>query len=175
MSTNTAINEPQVERDQRAYYGVAETTLPGAGLGGYSLPEEVRFVIKRGVGSRVESVDGQWYIDYVGGAGANILGHAHPVVLEAVQKQVQQGLHFFGTLTDVAIELSEKLIDVIPCAEKVVFTTTGSEATFYAMRMARAFTSRNKILKFEGAYHGNHDYASFSQFPTAAPMQVATA
>jgi glutamate-1-semialdehyde 2,1-aminomutase len=167
MSTHTATKQPRVERSQSAYYDVAETTLPGAGLGGYSLPEEVRFVIKRGVGSRVESVDGQWYIDYVGGAGANILGHAHPVVLEAVQKQVQNGLHFFGTLTDIAIELSEKLIDVIPCAEKVVFTTTGSEATFYAMRMARAFTGRNKIMKFEGAYHGNHDYAAVSQFPQA--------
>ena len=108
MSTNTAIKNRRSTRPS-AYYDVAETTLPGAGLGGYSLPEDVRFVIKRGVGSRVESVDGQWYIDYVGGAGANILGHAHPVVLEAVQKQVQQGLHFFGTLTDVAIELSEKL------------------------------------------------------------------
>ena len=146
------------------YYGIADSTIPGAGLGGYSLPEDVRFVIKRGVGSRIETVDGDWLIDYVGGAGANILGHAHPAVVEAVQSRVTQGMHFFGTLTDVAIQLSEKLVDIIPCAEKVVFTTTGSEATFYAMRMARAYTGRNKILKFEGGYHGNHDYASVAQF-----------
>ncbi len=151
---------------QADYYSIAEANLPGAGLGGYSLPEDVRFVIKRGQGSRVESVDGRWYIDYVGGAGANIIGHAHPQVIEAVQQQVTKGLHFFGTLNDTAIELSQKLVDTIPCAEKIIFTTTGSEATFYALRIARAATGRNKILKFEGAYHGNHDYSSFALFPT---------
>ena len=147
-------------------YASAERTLPGAGLGGYSLPDDVRFIIKEGRGSRVQSVDGRWYIDYVGGAGANILGHAHPEVLEAVQKQAAKGLHFFGTLNDTAIGLAEKLVSLIPCAERLAFTTTGSEATFYAMRIARAFTGRTKILKFEGAYHGNHDYASFSLFPS---------
>ncbi|MBT7779605.1 MAG: aminotransferase class III-fold pyridoxal phosphate-dependent enzyme, partial [Rhodospirillales bacterium] len=69
-------------------------------------------------------------------------------------------------LNDTAIELSERLVDAIPCAEKIAYATTGSEATMYAMRMARAFTGRNKILKFEGAYHGNHDYSMYSVFPT---------
>ena len=167
MNVSSLENAGPDGRDESGYYDTAEATLPGAGLGGYSLPEDVRFVIRRGVGSRVESVDGRWYIDYVGGAGANILGHAHPEVVEAVQEQVGKGLHFFGTLNDTAIELAEKLVDAIPCAERIVFTTTGSEATFYAMRMARAFTGRNKILKFEGGYHGNHDYASISVFPNA--------
>lgn len=157
----------QPEMSQTDFYALAERNLPGAGLGGYSLPEDVRFIIKRGVGSRLQSVDDRWYIDYVGGAGANILGHAHPAVVEAVQQQVARGLHYFGTLNDVAVELSEKLHRIIPCAEKITFTTTGSEATFYAMRMARAFTGRNKILKFEGAYHGNHDYSAVSVFPSA--------
>lgn len=151
---------------QDPLYQIAETTLPGAGLGGYSLPEDVRFIIKRGVGSRLEATDGRWFIDYVGGAGANILGHCHRNVVEAVQEQAGRGLHYFGTLNDTAIELSEKLVELIPCAEKIAFATTGSEATFYAMRMARAFTGRDKVLKFEGAYHGNHDYSSFSLFPT---------
>jgi glutamate-1-semialdehyde 2,1-aminomutase len=154
-------------KSQADYYALAERNLPGAGLGGYSLPEDVRFIVARGVGSRLQSVDGRWYIDYVGGAGANILGHAHPAVVEAVQEQAARGLHYFGTLNDVAVELSEKLQQIIPCAEKIAFTTTGSEATFYAMRMARAFTGRNNILKFEGAYHGNHDYAAVSVFPQA--------
>jgi glutamate-1-semialdehyde 2,1-aminomutase len=149
-----------------ALYQVAERALPGGGLGGYSLPEDVRFVIAEGRGSRVRSVEGRWYIDYVGGAGANILGHGHPEVLEAVQRQAAKGLHFFGTLNEAAITLSEKLVELIPCAERLAFTTTGSEATFYALRIARAFTGRQKVLKFEGAYHGNHDYSAFSLFPT---------
>ncbi len=167
--SNAAIAPVQPgNRTQSDYYEVAERTLPGAGLGGYSLPEDVRFIIRRGVGSRLESSDGRWYIDYVCGAGANILGHAHLEVVAAVQAQVTGGMHFFGTLSESAVELSEKLVETIPCAERIAFTTTGSEATFYALRMARAFTGRERVLKFEGAYHGNHDYASFSQFPTAA-------
>ena len=164
---NTDKVEENPGRSQADYYALAERNLPGAGLGGYSLPEDVRFIIERGVGSRLQSLEGRWYIDYVGGAGANILGHAHPAVVEAVQKQAARGLHYFGTLNDVAVELSEKLQQLIPCAEKITFTTTGSEATFYAMRMARAFTGRNNILKFEGAYHGNHDYSAVSVFPNA--------
>ncbi len=152
---------------QAACYESAERSLPGAGLGGYSLPDDVRFVIRRGEGSRVQSVNGDWYIDYVGGAGANILGHGHPEVLEAVRPQIEKGLHFFGTLNDTAIALAEKLVDLIPCADRVAFSSTGSEATFYALRIARAATGRQKILKFEGAYHGNHDYSAYSLFPTA--------
>ena len=154
-------------KSQRDYFDIAEATLPGAGLGGHALPEDVRFIIQRGEGAKVQDVDGRWYLDYVGGAGANILGHAHPAVIEAVQAQVPNGLHHFGSLTDVAVELAETLVRLIPCAEKITFTTTGSEATFYALRMARAFTGKDKILKFEGAYHGNHDYSAVSLFPAA--------
>ncbi len=151
---------------QDGLYERAERALPGAGLGGYSLPEHLRFVIDDARGARLISADGREYIDYVCGAGANILGANHPKVVEAVQHQAAKGLHFFGTLNSTAIELADRLSELIPCAEKLVYTTTGSEATAYAMRIARAFTGREKILKFEGAYHGNHDYASFSQFPT---------
>lgn len=166
MSTATA--EKQEILDQAAWFEIAERTLPGAGLGGYSLPDEVRFIIAKGAGTRVQAVDGRWYVDYVGGAGANILGHCHPAVVAAIQAQANEGLHFFGSLNRVAVELSELLVDTIPCAEKIMFTTTGSEATSYAMRVARAATGKDRVLKFEGAYHGNHDYASVSQFPTQA-------
>ena len=164
--TSTETAERQEAGAQDALYEVAERALPGGGLGGYSLPDDVRFVIAEGQGSRVRSVEGRWYIDYVGGAGANILGHGHPEVLEAVQRQAAKGMHFFGTLNEAAITLSEKLVELIPCAERLAFTTTGSEATFYALRIARAFTGRQKVLKFEGAYHGNHDYSAFSLFPS---------
>ena len=83
-----------------------------------------------------------------------------------MQRQAARGLHFFGTLTATAIELAARLQELIPCAERLAFTTTGSEATAYAMRIARAYTGRDKVLKFEGGYHGNHDYASFSIAPT---------
>lgn len=155
------------ELSHEEYYAIAEACLPGGGLGGYALPEDVRFVIHHGEGSRLQDVRGRWYIDYVGGAGALILGHAHPALVEAAQEHVARGLHFFGTLNEPAILLARELVEAIPCADRIAYATTGSEATFYAMRMARAFTGRDRILKFEGAYHGNHDYSNFSVTPSA--------
>lgn len=163
----TALAEPVGAMAHDDYYKIASDSLPGAGLGSYSLPDDVRFVIHKGEGSRLQDVRGRWYIDYVGGAGALILGHAFPTVVEAVKEQAERGLHFFGTLNEQCIQLAEQLVPVIPCAERIAFTTTGSEATAYAMRTARAATGRSKILKFEGAYHGNHDYSAFSVTPTA--------
>ncbi|MDX6752425.1 aspartate aminotransferase family protein [Geminicoccaceae bacterium 1502E] len=157
---------PEPNSPQGELYDRAEAALPGAGLGGYALPKDVRFIIREGHGGRLVSMEGRQYVDYVCGAGATIIGHDHPAVVEAVRERVSKGMHFFGTLNDAAIELAETLVETIPCAERVIFTTTGSEATAYAMRIARAVTGRPKILKFEGAYHGNHDYAAFSQFPT---------
>ena len=149
------------------YYKIASDSLPGSGLGSYALPEDVRFVIHKGEGSRLQDVRGRWYIDYVGGAGALLLGHAFPAVVEAVKEQAERGLHFFGTLNEQCIQLAEQLVPIIPCADRIAFTTTGSEATAYAMRTARAATGRSKVLKFEGAYHGNHDYSAYSVTPTA--------
>ncbi|MEO1199071.1 MAG: aspartate aminotransferase family protein [Pseudomonadota bacterium] len=143
----------------------AERTLPGAGLGGYALADDIRFVFSHGEGPRFWDVDGRGYIDYVGGAGALILGHSHPAVVEAAIRQTERGMHMFGALNDRAVELAERLVRDIPCAEKIAYATTGSEATAYAMRLARAYTGRDKVMKFEGAYHGNHDYALVSTFP----------
>ncbi len=148
-----------------ALFEIAESTMPGAGLGGYSLAREIRLIYSHGRGSRMWDVDGREYIDYVGGAGALILGHSHPSVIRACQEQMARGAHVFGSLNDMAIKLAERLVRDIPCAEKITYSTTGSEATAYAMRLARAYTGRDKILKFEGAYHGNHDYAMVSTFP----------
>jgi glutamate-1-semialdehyde 2,1-aminomutase len=159
--------EPVGAMSHDEYYDLAAEVLPGAGLGGYSLPDDVRFMIHKGEGSRLQDVRGRWYIDYVGGAGALILGHAYPTVVSAVQQQAPKGLHFFGTLNEAAVQLAKELVEAIPCAEKIAFTSTGSEATFYAMRIARAFSGRSKILKCEGGYHGNHDYSNFSVSPRA--------
>ena len=149
-------------------FDIAEHYLPGGGLGGYALADDIRLVFSHGRGSRFWDVDGREYIDYVGGAGALILGHSHPAVVDAAQAQLARGAHIFGSLSEPAIRLAKRLADDIPCAGpagKIAYATTGSEATAYAMRLARAFTGRDKILKFEGAYHGNHDYAIVSAFP----------
>lgn len=145
----------------------AKASTPSAGLGGSQLPDAVNFVFARGTGARFWDVEGREFVDYVGGAGALILGHSHPSVVTASQAQTARGAHMFGILNDVSIGLADRLVADIPCAEKIAFATTGSEATAYAMRLARAFTGRDLVLKFEGAYHGNHDYALTSTFPTA--------
>ncbi len=146
-------------------FQIADCVLPGAGVGSYALDRDVRLIYSHGRGSRLWDVDGREYIDYVGGAGALILGHSHPAIVQASKDQLNRGAHMFGSLNDVSIILAERLVKDIPCAEKLIYATTGSEATAYAMRLARAFTGREKILKFEGAYHGNHDYAVVSCFP----------
>ena len=150
---------------QAEMFAIADHALPGSGLGSYSLADDIRLIYSHGAGSRMWDVDGNEYIDYVGGAGALILGHSHPAVVEASKAQLDRGAHMFGSLNDVAVRLAARLVDDIPCAEKIAYATTGSEATAYAMRLARAYTGRSKILKFEGAYHGNHDYAIVSTFP----------
>ncbi len=163
--SSPAINQNTDSLSQHDLFEIADRVLPGSGLGSYSLADDIRLIYSHGKGSRMWDVDGNEYIDYVGGAGALILGHSHPAVVEASKAQLDRGAHMFGSLNDVAVKLAERLVDDIPCAEKIAYATTGSEATGYAMRLARAFTGRNKILKFEGAYHGNHDYAIVSTFP----------
>lgn len=165
MARNPANAERFTPSNSQRLFQVADSTLPGAGLGSYSLAPDVRLIYSHGKGSRMWDVDDNEYIDYVGGAGALILGHSHPAVVQAAQKQIARGAHMFGSLNDVAINLAERLVKDMPCAEKVAYATTGSEATAYAMRLARAYTGRNRILKFEGGYHGNHDYAIVSTFP----------
>ena len=124
----------------------------------YVMPSDAETVISHGEGARVFDVDGKSYIDYILGSGPMIVGHCHPKVVEAIEKQARRGTQYY-TLSDTTIALAERLVDAIPCAEQVKLTSSGAEATFYAMRVARAATGRDKILKFKGAYHGHHDYA----------------
>ena len=152
-------------RSHAEYRDLAECVLPGGALGTRLNPDGLNFTIASAAGSRITDVDGTEWIDYICGAGALIVGHQHPAVVDAVKHQAGRNLHQYAALSDVSIELAAAIVDAIPGAERMVFTTTGSEATFYAMRMARAFTGRSKILKFEGAFHGNHDYAGISVSP----------
>src|SRR3546814_17758053 len=114
---------------------------------------------RRGEGSRIEDLRGRWYVDYVCGAGALVLGHAHPAVVAAVQEQAAKGVHFFGTVNEACVRLAAELVEAIPCAENLAFTTTGGEATFSAISMARAFTGPDNLLTFEGASPARHHHS----------------
>jgi glutamate-1-semialdehyde 2,1-aminomutase len=112
--------------------------------------------IAKGEGAYIYDVDGNRFIDYVGSWGPLILGHAAPLLVEAVQKAAQDGTSF-GATTEREIELAELVIQAVPSVEKIRFVNSGTEATMSALRLARAFTKKNKLLKFAGCYHGHGD------------------
>src|SRR5262245_64600820 len=153
----------------------ARRRLPGGVLGTARYADEAAFVVKSGKGARIHDMSGRSYVDYVLASGPLILGHAHPAVVAAVREQVEGGTTYF-MVNEPIIELAEEICRAMPCAEQVRFTSTGSEATFFALRVARTFRKRDKVLKFEGGYHGAHDYAMMSSsprspkaFPAAVP------
>jgi glutamate-1-semialdehyde 2,1-aminomutase len=158
----------QTRRTQADYLRLAHALLPGGAVSTAAPPDDAAFVVERAQGSHLWDVDGRSYVDYVIGSGPMLLGHAHPEVVAAVQAQVARGTTFF-TLNRQVLELAELLVDAIPCAEQVRFVGSGTEATFHALRVARAATGREKILKFEGGYHGNHDYSMIGGTPTDPP------
>ena len=112
---------------------------------------------KRGAGATVWDEDGRAYIDYVGSWGPMILGHAHPEVVKAVQEAAARGLSF-GAPTARELEMAELLCQLVPSMEQVRLVSSGTEATMSAIRLARGFTGRSKIIKFEGCYHGHADF-----------------
>jgi len=117
-------------------------------------------------GSRITDVDGNEYVDYCMGYGPLLLGHMHPEILKVVHSLFEQhGTWHFGTPTEMELKLAEKLCQIIPCTEMIRFTNSGNEATFMAGRLARAYTKRRKIGRFEGHYHGWNDFACISFNP----------
>jgi glutamate-1-semialdehyde 2,1-aminomutase len=126
--------------------------------------------IDRAAGSHKWDVDGNEYVDYLGGHGALILGHNYPSVLEAVLAQARQGAHY-GACHALEVEWAELVQQLIPCAEEVRFTVTGTEATHLALRISRAFTGKSKIIRFAGHFHGWHDHVCFP--PGGAPGIIA--
>jgi len=120
--------------------------------------------INHSVGSRIYDVDGNEYIDYFMGYGALILGHSHPAIINSLTEQIKKG-YFFGLPHELSAEVAKKIVEGVPCADMVRFGTTGSECVQAAIRLARAYTGKNKIVKFEGHYHGWHDYIAVSIHP----------
>jgi glutamate-1-semialdehyde 2,1-aminomutase len=113
--------------------------------------------VTHALGPRKWDVDGNEYVDYVMGHGALLLGHSHPDIVEAVTNQVARGTHV-GASHDLEVQWAQRVIDLIPSAEKVRFTSSGTEATLMALRLARAYTGRDKVIKFRNHFHGWHDY-----------------
>jgi glutamate-1-semialdehyde 2,1-aminomutase len=112
--------------------------------------------IDHGQGGRIVDVDGNEYVDLMLGFSALILGHAHPEIVEAFARAANQGTHY-AAVTEIEVKVAERLCQLIPCAERVRFANSGTEATMAAIRLARGFTGRKKFIKFEGHYHGWYD------------------
>lgn len=138
--------------------------LPGGRLTQLHLPGGAYPEIVRGSGSHIWDTTGREYIDCVLGSGPLVLGHAHPAVTSAVIEQVRRGSTFYA-LNDKILSLAATIVDWSPCADAIQFCTSGSEATFYALRIARAATGRDRVLKFEGGFLGGNDYAMMNFLP----------
>jgi len=145
-TTRYARSLNQIERARRTIPGGVATAMRAA-------QRPVPLVIERAAGSRMVDVDGNEYVDYVLGFGPMLLGHSPPEVIEAVREQLGRGFTY-GAQHRLEAEVAERVVDAVPCAELVCFSTTGSEAVQAALRIARAATGRRKVIRFEGHYHG---------------------
>ncbi len=132
----------------------ADDVLVGGSNSAFALP--VKVCVERGRGSRIWDDSGREYVDFLLASGPLILGHAHPRVCEAVARQLSKGSAFHA-LNRPALELATRLVEIPGCLEMVRFASTGTEATLHAIRLARAYTGRDKVLIFAGSYHGSHD------------------
>jgi glutamate-1-semialdehyde 2,1-aminomutase len=151
MSTDTSRNAALFERAQRVIPGGVNSPVRAfKAVGGTP-----RFV-QRAQGPYFWDAEGTRYTDYIGSWGPMILGHGHPEVLEAVQKAALDGFSF-GAPTEREVELAEEILKLVPSAEQVRLVSSGTEAGMSAIRLARGFTGRNKLIKFEGCYHGHAD------------------
>ena len=147
-----------VERS-RALFEEAKKYIPG-GVNSpvrafKSVGDTPRFIAKA-KGSHIWDVDGNEYIDYVCSWGPMILGHAHPEVVKAIQEQAEKGTSY-GAPTELEVKLAKMIVELVPSVEKVRMVNSGTEATMSAIRLARGYTGRNKVIKFEGGYHGHVD------------------
>ncbi len=143
---------------QRALIERAERVLVGGANGEFRLPPEANLVVTHGEGAMIYDASGREYIDFLLGSGPMILGHGHPAVVEAVTRQISRGTTFMA-LNEPAIELAERVVEAAPCGEKIRLVITGSESIQFALRAARAFTGRDRCLRFEGGWHGVSDSA----------------
>lgn len=142
--------------------------FPAGSNGEFNLPDQMAVVISHGEGSKLWDAEGKEYLDFSMGWGSVLVGHARTEVVEAVRSQAADGSNF-AYVNEQSLALGEELVRVSPACDAVRFCASGTEATMYCMRLARAHTGRSKILKFEGAYHGANDIGTISLFPQQSP------
>ena len=147
----------------------AKEVLPGGSSRGTAYFDPYPIFADHGKGHYLYDVDGNAYLDFMINATSLIMGHAHPDVVNALQRQAARGTAFSAP-TELQTRLSSILCDRIPSVDSVRFTNSGTEGTLMAIRAARAFTGRHKIAKFEGGYHGSHEYAAVSVRPPASAL-----
>jgi glutamate-1-semialdehyde 2,1-aminomutase len=153
MNLDEKMNQ-KLKKSSEQYERACKVIAGGVSSGARSYPYP--FLVKRAQGSKIYDVDGNKYIDYALAYGPLILGHGHPSIIEAVKEQMNIG-YCYGATHEQEIKLAEKLKRVVPSAELVRFCCSGTEAMIAAIRLARAYTGRKKIVKFEGHYHGGYD------------------
>jgi glutamate-1-semialdehyde 2,1-aminomutase len=163
--------KPRTQREQ-ALLAQTRQLLP-AGVRNPTLSPDHVMVVNEGRGSRIRDFSGNEYIDYLMGSGPLFLGHSHPAVVAAVRDHLERGSSYM-MVNEPAITLADEIVKAVPCAEQVAFNSTGSESVFFALRIARAHRKRDKILKFEGAFHGMSDYALMSNQWTRDPPELPT-
>lgn len=152
-------------RKSRELFAEARRLTPGGVHSGLRFSEPYPIFISKAKGANIYDVDNNEYIDYHLAFGPVVLGHNHRSIVNAVKNQLSKGI-IYGLSNELEIEVAKKITRYVPSAQMVRFCNTGTEATYHALRVARAYTKKEKIVKFEGAYHGWHDYVSISSAPT---------
>ena len=142
----------------------ALAVFPVGSNGDFNLPPELTTVIARAKGAEIWDTAGKRYLDFTMAFGSALVGHARAEVTEAVVRQAALGANV-AAVSDVSMEVAEEIVRLSPACERIRFCTSGTEATMYCVRLARGFTGRNKVLKFEGAYHGAHETSLTSFLP----------
>ena len=150
-------------KDEAAQY------LPGGSSRGTAYFAPYPTFVDHAKGHYVYDVDGNGYLDFMINATTHIMGHAHPDIVAALQEQAERGNSFSGP-TEAQVRLAKNLCERVPSLDTVRFTNSGTEGTMKAIRGARAFTGKHKIAKFEGGYHGSHEYVSVSVRPPATAL-----
>jgi glutamate-1-semialdehyde 2,1-aminomutase len=159
---------PERSLAERELLEKARRYFPGGTSGNFRFPEALDFLIRKGQGAHVWDASGRRYIDWLMGSGPLVLGHAHSAVVEAVSTALERGSTYFAN-NEQAVLLAEELVRAFPCAEQVRFTTSGTDACLQCLRVARAYRQRDKIVKFEGGYHGMSDYGLMSVSSSSTP------
>jgi glutamate-1-semialdehyde 2,1-aminomutase len=181
MPDTITTNSPIIAAYRAATPGSAAAAAKAQQLFPSGITHDSRYIepyglyITRAKGPRKWDVDGNEYVDYFGGHGALLLGHSHPKVVAAVHEQIERGTHY-GASHETEIAWAEWVLRLVPSAERVRFTSSGTEATLMAVRLARAFTGKSKIIRFKHHFHGWHDHMTsgfanhFDGSPTAGVL-----